>query len=368
MAAIAQAAGPSITPDDVSIDKIEPLTSVRRRLLATEGIRVEFSIRTTDQSTANTIASSLTEDNVNSALKTAGLPEATVIQSATAVAADGQAESTLPLGGPGGVLGLTISLTVVFLAAIAFATGGIDFTGQEKKIIVQDIFDCALDWASFAGAYGTGDLDFSNDRGRVIFGFLIFIAIVGMLLFMFDLYCFLAGRGMNRLVFLLKFGVEDFAQVIIYSIVIASQAEGGRQGWGMFAGLVQSLFFCFLKFYEMWSMKGGGAVSGHGSVHPIRVPDHGATVAPAMAGGSSANGSAPAQPSSGGGTGSATPTLTHQESMDQHTCVICLSERARYVVVPCGHKCLCQSCADTSRVQACPMCRGRVQSVMRVYG
>ena len=116
--AIAQAAGPSIAPDDVSIDKVESMTSVRRRPLAIEGIHVEFSIKTTDAKAANTVASSLTENQVNRALKTAGLPESTIVQPATSAALDGEAKSTLPGEELAVILGITISLTI--LAAMTY--------------------------------------------------------------------------------------------------------------------------------------------------------------------------------------------------------------------------------------------------------
>ena len=48
-------------------------------------------------------------------------------------------------------------------------------------------------------------------------------------------------------------------------------------------------------------------------------------------------------------------------------CVVCLSERASHAVVPCGHMIACASCAGQARLEQCPLCRGVVAQLMRVY-
>ena len=48
-------------------------------------------------------------------------------------------------------------------------------------------------------------------------------------------------------------------------------------------------------------------------------------------------------------------------------CVMCLSERASHAVVPCGHMIACASCAGQARLEQCPLCRGVVAQLMRVY-
>jgi hypothetical protein len=48
-------------------------------------------------------------------------------------------------------------------------------------------------------------------------------------------------------------------------------------------------------------------------------------------------------------------------------CVMCLSERATHAVVPCGHMIACASCAGQARLEQCPMCRGAVAQLMRVF-
>lgn len=51
-------------------------------------------------------------------------------------------------------------------------------------------------------------------------------------------------------------------------------------------------------------------------------------------------------------------------------CVVCLDSRCTHVFVPCGHLCVCSTCADMviqTDLQECPMCRVPSQCVMRVY-
>ena len=61
--------------------------------------------------------------------------------------------------------------------------------------------------------------------------------------------------------------------------------------------------------------------------------------------------------------------VSHESSIGQDACVVCLAAKAEMACVPCGHKCLCPGCgrAETG-LRTCPMCRQPVQSFMRVYG
>ena len=52
---------------------------------------------------------------------------------------------------------------------------------------------------------------------------------------------------------------------------------------------------------------------------------------------------------------------------DYGECVVCLSERATHAVVPCGHMIACASCAGQARLDQCPLCRGAVAQLMRVF-
>ena len=87
---VARTAG--VSSADVSIDRIVDMnigTAVLRRLLAT-GIRVDTSVKASDEIAASEISTSLTPDNLNSELVAAGLPAATILEAPT-FASDRQA-------------------------------------------------------------------------------------------------------------------------------------------------------------------------------------------------------------------------------------------------------------------------------------
>ena len=46
-------------------------------------------------------------------------------------------------------------------------------------------------------------------------------------------------------------------------------------------------------------------------------------------------------------------------------CAICLDDAAEFAVIPCGHRCLCARCIKA--VSDCPMCRGAMTAVLRVF-
>jgi len=51
-------------------------------------------------------------------------------------------------------------------------------------------------------------------------------------------------------------------------------------------------------------------------------------------------------------------------------CVLCLDNRADSAVVPCGHMCGCHECllaVKSSAKAECPMCRGPMSSIIRIY-
>jgi hypothetical protein len=57
------------------------------------------------------------------------------------------------------------------------------------------------------------------------------------------------------------------------------------------------------------------------------------------------------------------------------SCVLCQDDQAVMAMVPCGHVCLCKDCSDTynsvghtgSTTRRCPLCRGNIQSTLRIY-
>jgi len=59
-------------------------------------------------------------------------------------------------------------------------------------------------------------------------------------------------------------------------------------------------------------------------------------------------------------------------SNSSNTCVICQVESSVMAVIPCGHVCMCSSCSDVytngrNGQRTCPLCRGNMQSVLRIY-
>ena len=262
--AIAQTAGQAVRADHVIIDAIEEMTTAARRLL-NRGIRIEVSVNAVDKSAADAIAVKLTEEGINNKLEEAGLPPATLLEAAAVArttnvnqTATFEGKAELPLGGPWGVVGTIVGITVLFTLFVKWAVGNLTNDqlqdGHARLTLVQDFFDCSLDWASLGGSYSEGDLAFSNDNDGVISGFLLLIATVGIIFFLVDLYCYCSKGSVSKNVLIFKLGLEDFPQTLIYSVVLASQAQKGLKTWGMVCGLVQSLVFCAVKFTEIWSM------------------------------------------------------------------------------------------------------------------
>ena len=69
---------------------------------------------------------------------------------------------------------------------------------------------------------------------------------------------------------------------------------------------------------------------------------------------------APHEPRDRGGE---PPTSDDESDM----CVICIDEKRSHLCVPCGHRCLCTSCAQKHTPTSCPVCRQDVAMVVRVY-
>lgn len=47
-------------------------------------------------------------------------------------------------------------------------------------------------------------------------------------------------------------------------------------------------------------------------------------------------------------------------------CLVCLSENACSIIMPCGHMCICRTCGDKLKAKAytCPVCRGAIGSII----
>ena len=58
-----------------------------------------------------------------------------------------------------------------------------------------------------------------------------------------------------------------------------------------------------------------------------------------------------------------------RDENDEQLCVICLAEPRSHAFVPCGHRCVCTACAEDSRsARKCPMCKGEVSQIIKIYG
>ena len=58
-----------------------------------------------------------------------------------------------------------------------------------------------------------------------------------------------------------------------------------------------------------------------------------------------------------------------EESELLNECVVCIDAPSTEIVVPCGHKCLCEACAERIQVgDLCPVCRCEVLMKMTVFG
>jgi len=62
-----------------------------------------------------------------------------------------------------------------------------------------------------------------------------------------------------------------------------------------------------------------------------------------------------------GGEGVETPVAAE--------CVVCLEEDSSYAFIPCGHRCVCESCAKNlyETTKECPLCRSKIQQTMKIF-
>jgi hypothetical protein len=53
----------------------------------------------------------------------------------------------------------------------------------------------------------------------------------------------------------------------------------------------------------------------------------------------------------------------------ERTCVICMNNPQTHLIIPCGHKCLCEKCSveHLEKLTTCPICREKVQHFQRVF-
>ena len=62
------------------------------------------------------------------------------------------------------------------------------------------------------------------------------------------------------------------------------------------------------------------------------------------------------------------PPETENSNGNENLCVVCLSSPPTHVVVPCGHKCLCEVCTPSiEKMGKCPICQTPIQTIIKVY-
>lgn len=71
--------------------------------------------------------------------------------------------------------------------------------------------------------------------------------------------------------------------------------------------------------------------------------------------------------------GNAAVSQVSQSQVDDQKepeCVVCMSNPQTNAFGPCGHKCCCEVCAAElqRRGDTCPICRGPIRNILRVYG
>jgi len=78
----------------------------------------------------------------------------------------------------------------------------------------------------------------------------------------------------------------------------------------------------------------------------------------------------PRTPRTPRGTLKPTRANSYAKRQTMPICVVCSEPHATMAIIPCGHKCLCESCLTTGGgyISACPICRGEIASINRIYG
>ena len=55
-----------------------------------------------------------------------------------------------------------------------------------------------------------------------------------------------------------------------------------------------------------------------------------------------------------------------EDKSDDNCCVVCMDATKTHLMVPCGHKCVCETCA-AAITKECPICRNNITTILRVY-
>ena len=52
---------------------------------------------------------------------------------------------------------------------------------------------------------------------------------------------------------------------------------------------------------------------------------------------------------------------------DSNCCCVCLLRSKNTVLLPCKHMCMCDQCSNHVSLNSCPLCKTRIQLIMKVY-
>ena len=59
---------------------------------------------------------------------------------------------------------------------------------------------------------------------------------------------------------------------------------------------------------------------------------------------------------------------TMDNDADKEICKVCLNNKINTVLVPCGHRCICEDCGKSlGASKKCPICRQKIQKVMKTF-
>ena len=61
---------------------------------------------------------------------------------------------------------------------------------------------------------------------------------------------------------------------------------------------------------------------------------------------------------------------TPQPQAEEALCVVCMDAPKQHIIIPCGHQCVCEACAQQltqATPPTCPVCRSLIRETMRVY-
>jgi hypothetical protein len=60
----------------------------------------------------------------------------------------------------------------------------------------------------------------------------------------------------------------------------------------------------------------------------------------------------------------------HHPDAEETMCVVCFDAPKDHIIVPCGHQCVCEACAEQltkTRTPLCPVCREPIRETMKVF-